>query len=107
MGSMKYIIAILKGVKIMKIMKLPKLYFLEKMKRNKDTVEEKEESTSIFFYIVRNEFIDYIRTWRIIILLIIIVLTSFGPLYTAITTIDNSRSALKETQETAKDSYLF
>lgn len=104
---MKYIIAILKGVKIMKIMKLPKLYFLEKMKRNKDTVEEKEESTSIFFSIVRKEFTDYIKSWRIIILLVIIALTSFGSLYTAITTIEDSISASKESQEVAKDSYLF
>lgn len=49
--------------------------------------DSKVEQSSIFLSIVRKEFADYIRSWRIIILLGIIVLTCLGSLYTAVTTI--------------------
>lgn len=49
--------------------------------------ERKQERPSVFMSIVRKEFADYIRSWRIIILLLIIVLTCLGSLYTAVTTI--------------------
>lgn len=48
-----------------------------------------EKRSSIFMAIVRKEFADYIRSWRIIILLAIIVLTCIGSLYTAVTTIQD------------------
>lgn len=83
-------------------------------KPNKDNPEEKldskqdQQSSSIFLTIVRKEFTDYIRSWRIIILLVIILLTCLGSLYTAIMTISDVISESgNEAEEIAKDSYLF
>ena len=74
-------------------------------KRNEETSVERR-NPSAFFVLVRKEFTDYIRSWRIIILLAIIMLACFGSLYTAMTTIsdaiDNS-----EAEELGRSLYLF
>src|SRR5690625_7052632 len=59
-----------------------------------------KEDRSAFAAIVRKEFTDYIQSWRIIILLIIIALTCLGSLYTAISTIQD---VLSDSDEAAKD----
>lgn len=69
---------------------------------------DREEKVSVFFSIVRKEFTDYIKSWRIIILLIIILLTCLGSLYTAVTTIqDVITSADDSAREVVRDSNLF
>src|SRR5690625_4344998 len=104
MDLMKYIIATLKGVIQVKLLDLPlmrKLFTMDKSilaKRN----------MSAFSAIVRKEFTDYIKSWRIIILLIIIALTCIGSLYTAISTIQDVLSESDDAaKEIVKDSYLF
>ncbi|WP_085991215.1 ABC transporter permease [Oceanobacillus senegalensis] len=65
-----------------------------------------EENKSAFIAIVRKEFTDLIRSWRIIILLTIILLACFGSLYTAVTAItDTLDSGAAEKLE--GNSYLF
>ncbi|MFD2042798.1 ABC transporter permease [Ornithinibacillus salinisoli] len=66
-----------------------------------------DKNLPVFLVIVRKEFTDFIKSWRIIILLLIIGLTCLGSLYTAITTIKDSISQSEEAREIAKDSYLF
>ncbi|MDC3413472.1 ABC transporter permease [Aquibacillus sp. 3ASR75-11] len=90
-------------------MKLPKLSVLkEKVEPlGKVEVSPKLQEVSAFFSIVRKEFTDYILSWRIIILLAIIALTSLGSLYTAISTIKDTLSQSSDAQEIAKSSYLF
>ncbi|MCU9612862.1 ABC transporter permease [Caldibacillus lycopersici] len=61
----------------------------------------------VFFAIVRKEFTDYITSWRIIILLFLILLTCVGSLYTAITSIQDAIDASDEAKAIARDSYLF
>src|SRR5690625_4322396 len=81
-----------------------------KQKENNQKVEKVKEKQdpSIFFAIVRKEFTDYIKSWRIIILLIIISLTCLGSLYTAVTTIQDVVSEADDsTREVIRDSYLF
>ncbi|MDA3129193.1 ABC transporter permease [Aliibacillus thermotolerans] len=74
-------------------------------KKTEEAAREKGIPTA-FFVLVRKEFTDYIRSWRIIILLAIILLACFGSLYTAMTTIseaiDNS-----EAEELGNNLYLF
>ena len=60
-----------------------------------------------FFAIVRKEFTDNIRSWRIIILLTIIMLAYFGSLYTAITTITDSLDSKESEKAIGGSSYLF
>ncbi|MFC4401539.1 ABC transporter permease [Gracilibacillus xinjiangensis] len=60
-----------------------------------------------FQAIVRKEFTDYLTSWRIIILLILIVLTCVGSLYTAITTIQDALDVDEEAKEIARSSFLF
>lgn len=94
---MKFITAILKGVTVLKKLKLEFIKNFNKQKAN-----------SIFLTIVRKEFTDYIKSWRIIILLLIIALTCLGSLYTAVTTINDVISdSANEAEEIAKSSYLF
>lgn len=89
-------------------MKVPNLT-LGKKQTGEAMLERKEvRRTSIFFSIVQKEFADYLRSWRIIILLSIIALTSLGSLYTAITTMqDVIASSDDEAREVVKESYLF
>ncbi|WP_099351978.1 ABC transporter permease [Fredinandcohnia onubensis] len=61
----------------------------------------------VFSAIVRKEFSDYITSWRITILLGIILLTCIGSLYTAVLTIQDSLEASEDAQAIARDSYLF
>jgi ABC-2 type transport system permease protein len=64
-------------------------------------------TNSIFFAVVRKEFTDYLTSWRIIILMGIILLTCFGSLYTAVTTIQDALDSSKDAEEIARSSYLF
>jgi len=61
----------------------------------------------VFWAIVRKEFTDYITSWRIIILLAIILLTCVASLYTAVTTIQEAFNSSKDAQAIARDLYLF
>jgi ABC-2 type transport system permease protein len=69
--------------------------------------EPGKERPSIFWAIVRKEFTDYITSWRIIILLIIIALTCIGSLYTVLTTIRDAVSQSEEAQTIGRESFLF
>src|SRR5690625_1278526 len=79
-------------------MKLFEVPFLKKMiKRMK--ADRRLHHRGSFWAIVQKEITDYLSSWRIIILLIIILLTCLGSLYTALTTIhqaiDSSDDELK------------
>lgn len=63
--------------------------------------------SSVFRAIVRKEFTDYLTSWRIIILLLIICLTCIGSLYTAMESIKNAVNQSEEAKQIAKDSFLF
>ncbi|GGA73204.1 ABC transporter permease [Ornithinibacillus halotolerans] len=76
-------------------------------RKNNDELDKNYKEQSIFKAIVQKEFTDYIRSFRIIILLVIIGLTCLGSLYTAITTIQDALEQSDEAKEIAKDSYLF
>lgn len=60
-----------------------------------------------FWAIVQKEFSDYISSWRIIILLAIILLTCIGSLYTAVTTIQDAIKASENAENIGRHSYLF
>ncbi len=60
-----------------------------------------------FWRIVRKEFADSIRSWRIVILLGIILLTCIASLYTAVTTIQDVVEASKDAQKIGRGAYLF
>src|SRR5690625_3974492 len=88
-------------------MKVPELGF---MKRWSDKLSSQSKirqhtnsdgNVSIFFSIVQKEFTDYIKSWRIIILLIIIGLTCLGSLYTAVTTIQDVISEADDSEMTS------
>lgn len=95
-------------------MKVPELGF---MKRWSDKLSRQSKirqhtnsdgNVSIFFSIVQKEFTDYIKSWRIIILLIIIGLTCLGSLYTAVSTLEDAiLSSDESAREIAKNSHLF
>ncbi|KIO60404.1 hypothetical protein B4064_3589 [Caldibacillus thermoamylovorans] len=68
---------------------------------------EKHRNNSTFWVIVQKEFSDYISSWRIIILLAIILLTCVGSLYTAVTTIQDAIDANESAEEIGRSSYLF
>src|SRR5690625_3457255 len=80
---MNYIIATLKGVIQVKLLELP---IFKKIPLINDAQSTKEDR-SAFGAIVRKEFTDYIQSWRIIILLIIIALTCLFSFYIAISNI--------------------
>src|SRR5690625_3283850 len=97
MVLMKYIIATLKGAIQMKLLDL---HLFKKGNITNNTSSTKSDS-SAFFAIVRKEFTDYIKSWRIIILLIIISLTCLGSLYTAVTTIQDVISEADDSEMTS------
>lgn len=68
---------------------------------------DNHDNIQAFKAIVRKEFTDYITSWRIIIMLALIVLTCVGSLYTAITSIQDAIDANEEAKEIAKSSFLF
>ncbi|WAA09922.1 ABC transporter permease [Fervidibacillus albus] len=111
MVSMKFIIVILKDVKRMeesKRMITLKTWFRSKVWAKKNTDRKRETAgTNVFLAIVRKEFTDYLTSWRIIILLAIILLTCFGSLYTAVTTIQDVIGESNDAEEIAKNAYLF
>src|SRR5699024_11087265 len=77
-------------------------------KKSSTAKQTTNRDASVFFAVVRKEFAEFIKSWRIIVLLLIIVLTCIGSLYTAITTIHDVLSETEdEAKEIAKDSYLF
>lgn len=85
-----------------------KKWLNEKMKKTEDSSTERAVHVSKFLAIVRKEFTDYIRSWRIVILLVIIALTCLGSLYTAITTIQDVLSSTDDSvREIVRDSYIF
>src|SRR5690625_863525 len=93
-GLMKFIIVILKDVMFMKRRNIIRtLPWNNKKEKNKDKKKKinkpNKQDPSVFGSIVQKECIDYITSWRIIILLIIILLTCLGSLYTSITTIND------------------
>jgi ABC-2 type transport system permease protein len=90
-------------------MKMPNLKVLkDKFQPALEKVSSsKQQEISAFFSIVQKEFTDYIKSWRIIILLVIIGLTCLGSLYTAISTIKDALSGSDDAKEIAKDAYLF
>lgn len=75
----------------------------------KNIIERREkEHSSVFFSVVRKEFSDYIRSWRIIILLGIIILTCIGSLYTAVNTIQDVLDDQDEAiRAVASEQHLF
>lgn len=85
--------------------KLMERFKLEK--RGPETIAEKQNQRKIFGAIVRKEFTDYLTSWRIIILLAIIVLTCIGSLYTSITTISETANSTEEAANFTTSSYLF
>ncbi len=101
---MKSITVILKGVtKVVKLQALKKWIpeiNLEMRSNNNDNLQA-------FKALVRKEFTDYMTSWRIIIMLALIVLTCVGSLYTAITSIQDAIDANEEAKEIAKSSFLF
>src|SRR5690625_1505040 len=93
---------------------MPVLTFLKKwsnLKQNSSNTTEhtgSDQHVSVFFSIVRKEFTDYIKSWRIIILLIIIALTCLASLYTAVSTIQGVISSSDDSaKEVVKGSHLF
>lgn len=93
---------------------MPELTFLKKwsnLKQNRSNSTEhtgSDQHVSVFFSIVRKEFTDYIKSWRIIILLIIIALTCLASLYTAVSTIQGVISSTDDSaKEVVKGSHLF
>ena len=104
---MKFIIVILKGVKFRKLPNIVQTLPWKNRKEKKTEKIVRPNKSSVFGSIVQKECIDYITSWRIIILLIIIVLTCLGSLYTSITTINEAASDQEEAQAIAKDAYLF
>lgn len=73
-----------------------------------DKLKSVSGKPSVFWTIVQKEFTDYIRSWRIIILLAIILLTCIGSLYTAITSIQDAiDQAAGDAEEIGRHSYLF
>lgn len=95
-------------------MKVPEFTFMKKWsskligQSKADQQSKSDGNMSIFFSIVQKEFTDYIKSWRIIILLIIIGLTCLGSLYTAVTTLEDVLlSSDDSAREIAKDSHLF
>ncbi|WP_205600785.1 ABC transporter permease [Gracilibacillus sp. YIM 98692] len=73
----------------------------------REAVHEKTDQMYAFRAMVRKEFTDYITSWRIIILLVLILLTCVGSLYTAITTIQDAIDQNENASQIAKDSFLF
>ncbi|WP_084783261.1 ABC transporter permease [Bacillus dakarensis] len=73
-----------------------------------ESFQTRNSNPSAFMSIVRKEFTDYIRSWRIMILGIIILLTCIGSIYTAITTISDAiDQAGNQAEGIGSDLYLF
>lgn len=76
--------------------------------RDEQKIEDRRKQGVIFGAIVRKEFTDYLTSWRITILLAIIVLTGIGSLYTSISTLTELTSvAAEEVYEITTSSNLF
>ena len=69
--------------------------------------EEIQVPRSVFGAIVRKEFTDAITSWRIIILLAILLVTCVSSLYTAVSTIQEAFISSEDAHAIARDSYLF
>ncbi|MDQ0233450.1 ABC transporter permease [Metabacillus malikii] len=78
------------------------------VKKSSNRSREKEKvNSNIFWGFVGKEFTDYLSSWRIIILLAIILLTCVGSLYTAVTTISDALNSYEGASEIGRESYLF
>lgn len=106
---MKSIIAILKDVSRMNLASVKdKLKFLSSQSEAVGTAGVEQSNPSAFLAIVRKEFTDYIRSWRILILGTIILLACIGSLYTAITSISDAINQADEVVEAiGGDLFLF
>ncbi|MDC3418527.1 ABC transporter permease [Aquibacillus salsiterrae] len=91
----------------MKMPSLSKLLPTESLDSERPRSQMALQRRNAFQAIVRKEFTDYLTSWRIIILLVIILLTCVGSLYTAITSIQDALNASNDAKEIAKDSFLF
>lgn len=103
---MKYTTVISKGVINMSLASVKNRFKSLVPEKNEQLSRSENKNQSAFFAIVRKEFTDYIRSWRIIILLAIIILACFGSLYTAVTTITDSLDSA-ESEEAIGGTYLF
>jgi len=106
---MKFTTGILKGVICVNLAKLKnKISFFSVQTESVQAEKGKNSNPSAFMAIVRKEFTDYIRSWRILILGVIILLACIGSLYTAITSISDAiDQAGKEAETLGSDLYLF
>lgn len=77
------------------------------MDKKENSIRTEKVDQNVFFALVRKEFTDNIKSWRIIILLLIISLTCFGSLYTAVTTIKDAIDNADQAQKIGRDSFLF
>jgi len=84
-----------------------KSFFARKNQSEYQVRSENHVNRKVFWAIVQKEFTDYVTSWRIIILLAIILLTCVGSLYTAITSIEEALKASEEAQAIARDLYLY
>lgn len=85
--------------------RLKKAYKLFSNKQHDQPIEK--EGQSIFWAIVRKEFTDYIKSWRIIILLIIILLTTLASLYVSISALHERITNPNEETEAILDQSYF
>lgn len=75
--------------------------------RTKQTERKDTVSNNIFWGFVGKEFTDYLSSWRIIILLGIILLTCIGSLYTAVSTISEALESYEDASQIGRNAYLF
>lgn len=66
-----------------------------------------QATTSPFLAMVRKEFTDYIRSWRIIILLLLILLTTGASLYTSISSLHDLANDSENNNQLYEQSYLL
>jgi len=85
-----------------------KLKIISFSSENRHPLGVEQSNPSAFSAIVRKEFTDYIRSWRILILGTIILLALIGSLYTAITSISDAVDQANEESVTiGKELFLF
>lgn len=101
---MKYTIVTSKGVRQMKRRPFAKQLktFILKTRRSKNAAP-----TSPFYAMVQKEFTDYIRSWRIIILLSLILLTTGASLYASISALHDLATDEENNGELFDQAYLL
>ncbi|WP_077216139.1 ABC transporter permease [Bacillus kwashiorkori] len=92
----------------MKLANIQNKWFKQKDIERSEVVREKDtKKRNVFWVFVSKEITDYLSSWRIIILLAILLLTCIGSLYTAVTTISDALDAYKDASQIGRNSYLF